>query len=162
MALPELSTGLSWITADPHLSHVKAIVVTTYELDEYVFAALRAGASGFSSSRTTCAKPSVRWPKGTCCRRRGDETADRGVLARRNAIRRMRARLALLTQREREIVALVGAVGLEQRRHRGEPGDQPVDGEDARVRAMIKVDARDRAQLVVFAYESGLVTPAIG
>ena len=165
--MPKLDglAATSAITADPHLSHVKVIVVTTYELDEYVFGALRAGASGFllkdlepddlrKAVRTVAEGHALLAPAVT---RRLIEAFS----ARPERNPAIGARLALLTEREREIVALVGA-GLSNDDIAASLVISPLTAKTHVSRAMIKVDARDRAQLVVFAYESGLVTPAIG
>ncbi len=165
--MPKLDglAATSAITADPHLGHVKVIVVTTYELDEYVFGALRAGASGFllkdlepddlrKAVRTVAEGHALLAPAVT--RRLIEAFAAR---PERNPA--IGTRLALLTEREREIVALVGA-GLSNDDIAARLVISPLTAKTHVSRAMIKIDARDRAQLVVFAYESGLVTPAIG
>jgi DNA-binding NarL/FixJ family response regulator len=150
------------ITGDPALVHVRVIVVTTYEQDEFVFGALRAGASGFllkdlepddlrRAVRTVASGQALLAPAVT---RRLIET----FAARPGRQPATAARLASLTDREREIVALVGT-GLGNDEIATRLFISPLTAKTHVSRAMLKVDARDRAQLVVFAYESGLVTP---
>jgi DNA-binding NarL/FixJ family response regulator len=151
------------ICADPSLSGTRVIVVTTYELDEYVFGALRAGASGFllkdldpsdlrEAIRLVAAGEALLAPSIT---RRVI-----GSFARsRPRAPELATRLAQLTEREREIVVCVGE-GLSNDEIADRLRISPTTAKTHVSRAMTKVDARDRAQLVVFAYESGLVTPA--
>ena len=149
------------ITADPGLSGVRVVILTTFELDEYVYEGLRAGASGFLVKDTDPADlvRAVQVVAG------GDALLSPSVTRRLIAefaarTRRAppRASLDELTAREREIVALVGE-GLSN----GEIADRlvvsPATAKTHVSRAMLKVGARDRAQLVVFAYETGLVRP---
>jgi DNA-binding NarL/FixJ family response regulator len=151
------------ICADPTLAATRVIVVTTYELDEYVFGALRAGASGFllkdldpddlrHAVHLVAAGEALLAPSIT--RRVIGEFARRRPRAPEYA-----PRLAQLTDREREIVARVGE-GLSNDEIADRLGISPTTAKTHVSRAMTKVDARDRAQLVVFAYECGLVTPA--
>jgi DNA-binding NarL/FixJ family response regulator len=153
------------ICADPRLAGVRVIVVTTYELDEYVYGALRAGASGFllkdlepddlrKAVRTVSAGHALLAPAVT--RRLIEAFATRP--ARNPALA---AKLAQLTEREREIVTLVGS-GLGNDDIAARLVISPLTAKTHVSRAMAKVDARDRAQLVVFAYESGLVVPPAG
>lgn len=148
------------IVADPHLSTTRVIVLTTFELDEYVFDALRFGASGFLIKDTKPAEllQAIRLVAGgdallspSVTRRVVREFASRPVRQTRP-----HSQLSTLTDREREIVGLVGE-GLSN----DEIGVRlSVSSATARThvsRAMIKLHARDRAQLVVFAYQSGLV-----
>ena len=138
------------------------IVLTTFELDEYVFGALRAGASGFllkdiDPPELLDAVRVVAGGRGAA-RAAPHAAADRGV--RRPgagaAPRRDDAALEELTPREREVLTLVGR-GLSNARDRRDARALPADREDARRAAVQKLDARDRAQLVVTAYETGLV-----
>ncbi len=150
------------IAADPALGAVHVVLLTTFDLDEYVFEALRLGASGFLVKDTEPAEliRAVRLAAGgdallspTVTRRLIAEFATRS----RPPDRRSPA-LDALTDREREVVALV-AEGLSN--------DQIADrlclsANTAKThvsRAMVKLGARDRSQLVVVAYESGLVRP---
>ena len=148
------------ITADPALTATRIIVLTTFELDRYVFDALRYGASGFLVKDTTPAE----------LLRAIHTVADGGALMSPSVTRtlvrefvtlRPRAivehpRLPTLTERERETTVLA-AQGLTN----DEIGERlGISGATARThvsRAMVKLGARDRAQLVVFAYQSGLV-----
>jgi DNA-binding NarL/FixJ family response regulator len=152
------------ITADPQLRGVKVIVVTTYELDEYVFGALRAGASGFllkdlepddlrKAVRTVALGHALLAPAVT-------KRLIEAFSTRPGRNPETAGKLALLTDREREIVALVGG-GLGNDDIAARLVISPLTAKTHVSRAMTKVEARDRAQLVVFAYESGLVTPPL-
>jgi DNA-binding NarL/FixJ family response regulator len=147
------------IVADPHLDGVRVLVLTTFDLDEYVFEALRAGASGFllkdvepdelrAAVRIVAAGQSLLAPAVT--RRVIDE-----LTARRGPGAVAPERLDLLTGREREVVALVGR-GLSNDEIGGELIMSPLTAKTHVSRAMTKLGLRDRAQLVVFAYETGL------
>ncbi len=147
------------IVADEHLAHTRVIVLTTFELDEYVFDALRYGASGFLLKNT----PPARLVEAIMT------VADGGALLApsvtrtlireftRNAPRatRQHPQLHALTEREREVVALV-AQGLNNQEIAGQLVVSPATARTHVSRAMVKLGARDRAQLVVFAYQSGL------
>lgn len=148
------------ITADPALAAVRILILTTFELDEYVFEALRSGASGFlvkhtdppellHAVRVVAAGEALLSPSVT--RRLIAEFASRP--ARRGATP---AALAALTDREREVVGLV-AEGLTNDEIAAELVVSPATARTHVSRAMMKLAARDRAQLVVFAYQSGLV-----
>jgi len=153
------------IAADPRLDRVKVVVLTTFEVDEYIFESLRAGAAGFllkdadpaeivRAVRVVAEGESLLSPSVT---RRIVETFAGGAAPSGPHA----ARLEELTEREAEIVALVGT-GLSN----GEIAERlvisPATARTHVSRAMLKVGARDRAQLVVFAYEAGLVTPGRG
>jgi DNA-binding NarL/FixJ family response regulator len=149
------------ITADDRLREVRVIVLTTFELDEYVFAALQAGASGFLVKDTEPAEllHAIRVVAS------GDALLSPGVTRRLIAEYASRARTApptaqldQLTEREREIVALV-AEGLSNDEIAGRLYLSPATAKTHVSRAMVKLGVRDRAQLVVLAYESGLVRP---
>lgn len=151
------------ITGDDDLAGVKVLILTTFEIDEYVFAALRAGASGFLGKsadadellhavRTVHRGDALLSPTATRAlisrflttpgpRQPLDETARRG--------------LAALTDRERQITALV-ATGLSNDEIAARLVLSPATVKTHVNRAMVKVGARDRAQLVVFAHRSGL------
>lgn len=153
------------ITGDDTLADVKILVLTTFELDEYVFEALRSGASGFLVKHT---QPGdlVRAVREVA---RGEALLSPSVTRRLIAEFTARpARPALtpptmgaLTEREREVVALV-ALGLTNEEIAAELVLSPATARTHVSRAMIKLQARDRAQLVVFAYQSGLVRPPAG
>jgi DNA-binding NarL/FixJ family response regulator len=149
------------ISADPDLARTKVVVLTTFELDQYVFDALRYGASGFLLKDT---KPpellrAVRLVAG------GDSllspsvtrTVVREFVSRSPHTLRPHPRLHTLTEREREVVSLV-AEGLSNDEIAGRLVVSPATARTHVSRAMIKLGARDRAQLVVFAYQSGLAT----
>lgn len=149
------------ITGDPDLAAVKVVMLTTFELDEYVFEALRSGASGFLVKDT---EPDelVRAVRAVV---QGDALLSPGVT--RRLIEEFAARskepaaqqaLAELTEREREVMALVG-MGLSNEEIARRLVVSPLTAKTHVSRAMVKLGARDRAQLVVLAYESGLVRP---
>jgi DNA-binding NarL/FixJ family response regulator len=161
--MPELD-GLEatrLITADPELAETRVVILTTFELDEYVFEAVRIGASGFLVKDTAPADllAGIRAVAG------GDALLSPSVTRRLIGEFATRSRpvaapalLDPLTEREREVVSLVGE-GLSN----DEIADRlVVSAATAKThvsRAMLKLGARDRAQLVVMAYESGLVRP---
>jgi DNA-binding NarL/FixJ family response regulator len=152
------------IAADPELAGVRVLILTTFEIDEYVFEALRSGASGFlvkdtdpvellRAVRVVAAGDSLLSPSVT--RRLIGEFVSR---PERRTI--SPAALPLLTDREREVVALVAA-GMSNEEIAAELVVSPATARTHVSRAMVKLNARDRAQLVVLAYESGLVSPAV-
>jgi len=149
------------IAGDDRLAEVKVVILTTFELDEYVFEALRAGASGFLVKDT---EP-LELLHGVRVVAAGDSLLSPSVTRRlisefatRSTERKTLEELDRLTEREREIMALVA---------RGMSNDEiaehlvlsPATAKTHVSRAMVKLHARDRAQLVVLAYESGLVKP---
>ena len=149
------------IAADPALSGVRVLILTTFEVDEYVFSALRAGAGGFllkdaepaallQAIRIVAAGDALLSPSVT--RRLIREFAARTREAPRSPA------LDALTEREREVMALV-AEGLTNQEIAGRLVVSPLTAKTHVSRAMVKLGARDRIQLVVFAYESGLVRP---
>ena len=149
------------IVADPALSAVRIVILTTFDLDEYVFEALRVGASGFLVKDT---EP-VDLLRGIRAVASGDALLSPGVTRRLIAEFASRARaprppteLSALTEREREVMALVGA-GLSNDEIAERLVVSPATAKTHVSRAMVKLGARDRAQLVVFAYEAGLVRP---
>ncbi len=152
------------ISADDDLAGVKVIILTTFESDEYVYQAIRAGASGFlvkdtepadllQAVRVVARGDALLSPSVT--RRLITDLATRPE--RPSAAGDSRA-LAGLTEREREVLALV-AEGLSNDEIAGRLFLSPLTSKTHVSRIMTKLAARDRAQLVVFAYESGLVTP---
>jgi DNA-binding NarL/FixJ family response regulator len=149
------------IAADPALAEVKVVILTTFDLDEYVFDALRDGASGFLVKDTEPADliQAVRVVAG------GEALLSPGVTRRLIAEYAQRSRrphtddrLATLTEREREVMALVAA-GLSNDEIAERLFVSPTTAKTHVSRAMIKIGARDRAHLVVYAYETGLVRP---
>jgi DNA-binding NarL/FixJ family response regulator len=149
------------IVADPTLSGVRIVILTTFDLDEYVFEALRVGASGFLVKDT---EP-VELLRGVRAVASGDALLSPGVTRRLIAqfasqarVPRPATELSGLTDREREVMALVGA-GLSNDEIAERLVVSPATAKTHVSRAMIKLGARDRAQLVVFAYEAGLVRP---
>ncbi|NLU73591.1 response regulator transcription factor [Streptomyces sp. HNM0575] len=149
------------ITADPELTEVKVVMLTTFELDEYVFEAIRSGASGFLVKDTE-PEELVRAARAVVD---GDALLSPGVT--RRLIEEFAARskqpaeagtLAGLTEREREVMTLVG-IGLSNEEIAGRLVVSPLTAKTHVSRAMVKLGVRDRAQLVVLAYESGLVRP---
>ncbi len=148
------------IAADESLSGVHVVILTNYGLDEYVFNALRAGACGFMVKDTEPAD----LLQGVRVAARGDALLSpaitRRLIAEYVARRPAPASGALdpLTNREREVTALV-ARGLSNDEIAAHMVISPTTAKTHVSRAMTKLHARDRAQLVVLAYESGLVTP---
>jgi DNA-binding NarL/FixJ family response regulator len=149
------------IAADERMAGVKIVILTTFELDEYVFEALRVGASGFLVKDT---EP-VELLRGVRAVAAGDSLLSPGVTRRLIGEYASRARqppptrqLDVLTDREREVVALV-AEGISNEEIATRLFVSPATAKTHVNRAMTKLGARDRAQLVVLAYESGLVRP---
>ncbi|HYN71669.1 MAG TPA: response regulator transcription factor, partial [Nakamurella sp.] len=151
------------ITADPELGTVKVLILTTFELDEYVFQALRSGASGFlgkgvgpdellDAIRLVDQGDSLLSPVAT--RALITRFLDRPERSEGAAPERLR----VLTPREQEVVALV-AMGLSNDELAEHLVVSPLTAKTHVNRAMTKLGARDRAQLVVIAYETGLVRP---
>jgi DNA-binding NarL/FixJ family response regulator len=149
------------IAADPALESVHVVILTNYGLDEYVFNALRAGASGFLVKDTDPEEllHAVRLAE------RGDALFSPAIT--RRLVAEFVARppagavvdaLDVLTNREREVVSLV-AGGLSNDEIATQLYISPITAKTHVSRAMTKLRARDRAQLVVLAYESGLVSP---
>ncbi|MDX3310391.1 response regulator [Streptomyces sp. NPDC054884] len=154
------------ISADPALGHVRVVILTTFEVDDYVVQSLRAGASGFlgKGSEPEELLSAIRIAAG------GEAllspTATKGLIARFLAQGgadddhdpARSARLGALTVREREVLVLVaGGHSNDEIAERLEVS--PLTVKTHVNRAMAKLGARDRAQLVVIAYESGLVRP---
>jgi len=149
------------IAADGQLAGVRVVILTTFELDEYVFEAIRSGASGFLVKDTEPDElvQAVR------------VVADGEALLSPSVTRRLIGEFAALatqprdpvglhelTGREQEVLALVGN-GLSNNEIAERLYVSPATAKTHVNRAMIKLRARDRAQLVVIAYESGLVRP---
>ncbi|MFE5604596.1 response regulator [Streptomyces coelicoflavus] len=157
------------ISADPSLAHVRVVILTTFEVDDYVVQSLRAGASGFlgKGSEPDELLSAIRVAAG------GEAllspTATKGLIARflaqqgaddedRDPARA--ERLESLTVREREVlVQVAGGHSNDEIAERLEVS--PLTVKTHVNRAMAKLGARDRAQLVVIAYESGLVRPRV-
>jgi DNA-binding NarL/FixJ family response regulator len=191
LSMPEVDglTATRRITTDPQLAAVRVVVLTTFDDDEHVFGALRAGASGFLvkdvepeellqgvrvvARGDALLAPSVTrsliaaFTSGGAATRAGSAPAaagsgpagaashGRGNLPRPAALA---PGVASLTERERQIVALVAA-GLSNDEIAADLVVSPLTAKTHVSRAMIKLGARDRAQLVVLAYENGLAEP---
>jgi DNA-binding NarL/FixJ family response regulator len=149
------------IAADPRLADVRVVILTTFGLDEYVFEAIRSGASGFLVKDTEPDEllQAVRVVAG------GEALLSPSIT--RRLIEEFAAHakepqptegLEQLTAREREVMALVAA-GLSNNEIARRLFVSPATAKTHVSRAMVKLGARDRAQLVVIAYESGLVRP---
>jgi DNA-binding NarL/FixJ family response regulator len=149
------------MTADVRLADVRIVILTTFDLDEYVFEALRSGASGFlvkdtepveliRAVRAVASGDALLSPRAT--RSLVEEYAARAKPAE------LAPQLDLLTDREREVMTLVAA-GLSNDQIAERLYISPTTAKTHVSRAMIKLGARDRAQLVVYAYETGLVRP---
>jgi DNA-binding NarL/FixJ family response regulator len=150
------------ITADGALASVRVVILTTFDLDEYVYAAVRAGASGFvlkdappeqilDAIRVVAAGDALLSPSVT--RRLIEDYARRPDPGRVAP-----PELAALTEREREVLALVGR-GLSNAEIAERLYVSPATAKTHVSHIMTKLFARDRAQLVVTAYEAGLVRP---
>jgi DNA-binding NarL/FixJ family response regulator len=149
------------ITADDRLAGVRIVILTTFELDEYVFEAIRSGASGFIVKDT---KP-VELLHAVRAVAAGDALLSPSVTRRLIGEFAARTRepppspdLDVLTDREREVMALAGE-GLTNDEIAARLHMSPLTAKTHVSRAMLKLGARDRIQLVVFAYQSGLVRP---
>lgn len=150
------------IAADESLSTTRVLVLTTFELDEYVFEALRVGASGFLVKDTEPAD----LVKAVRAVAAGDAQLSPSVTRRliehvavgAKPLPHERPDIARLTEREREIVTLVGE-GLSNDEIAVRLVVSPATAKTHVSRSMVKLGVRDRAQLVVLAYESGLVRP---
>jgi len=151
------------ITADAGLAEVRVIMLTTFELDEYVFEALHAGASGFllkdvepdelrDAVRIVAQGEALLSPSVT-------RRLIREFVAQPGRHRPPPEQLAELTEREREVLALV-AQGLSNPEIAERLVISPATAKTHVSRTMMKLHAHDRAQLVVLAYETGLVRPA--
>jgi DNA-binding NarL/FixJ family response regulator len=149
------------ITADDELGRTRVLILTTFEADEYVYEALRAGASGFLVKDTEPADllAAVRVVA------RGDALLSPSVtrrliadIAARPGRPPARSELETLTEREREVLALV-AGGLTNDEIAERLHLSPLTAKTHVSRILTKLDARDRVQLVILAYESGLVSP---
>jgi DNA-binding NarL/FixJ family response regulator len=162
--MPELDglQATEQISANPDLDGVHVLILTTFEADEYVVAALRAGAGGFlgkgveptellDAVRVVAAGDALLSPRATRA------LIDR-FLAQPSEVllTTSPAALEVLTDREREIVAMVGQ-GLRNDQIAEKLYLSPLTAKTHVNRAMSKLGARDRAQLVVIAYQSGLV-----
>jgi DNA-binding NarL/FixJ family response regulator len=155
------------ITSDPGLSQTRVVVLTTFELDEYVFGALRAGASGFllkdiepddlvAAVRVVAAGDALLAPRLT--RRLIEAFVAGSAVGAEGPVGPTSRELEKLTPREREVLALVG-----RGKSNAEIAERlvlsPLTAKTHVARLFSKLGARDRAQLVVAAYESGLVVP---
>jgi DNA-binding NarL/FixJ family response regulator len=148
------------IAADRELADVRVIMLTTFDLDEYVFEALHAGASGFllKDVEPDDLRNAVRVVAG------GDALLSPSVtrqlisefVTQPGRERHSPAELTELTEREREVLGLI-ATGLTNDEIAGRLVISPATVKTHVSRILLKLDARDRAQLVVIAYESGLV-----
>ncbi len=149
------------IGEDEALTGVRVVMLTTFELDEYVFEAIRSGASGFLVKDTE-PEELLRAVRAVVA---GDALLSPGVTRRLIAEFAARSKqpaaaagLGRLTDREREVMALVG-MGLSNEEIARRLVVSPLTAKTHVSRTMVKLGARDRAQLVVLAYESGLVRP---
>ena len=159
-------TATQLITADEDLAGVSVLVITTFDFDEYVFRALRAGASGFLGKGVEPGEliEAIRTVD------RGDAllspAATKALIARfltqpDRSSPPAPDRLGVLTDREQQVLALV-ATGLSNDEIAQQLVVSPHTAKTHVKRAMVKLGAHDRAQLVVIAYETGLVRPATG
>jgi DNA-binding NarL/FixJ family response regulator len=149
------------ITGSPDLAHCRILILTTFDLDEYVFAALRAGASGFllkdtspeellNAIRVVAAGDALLAPKVT--RHLIEE------FARQPEQKPHSPALDVVTEREQEVLVEI-ARGLSNTEVAAALHMSPATAKTHVSRLLAKLHARDRAQLVIVAYETGLVTP---
>jgi DNA-binding NarL/FixJ family response regulator len=170
LRMPEVDgiTATRRITSDPQLASVRVVVLTTFDDDKNVFAALRAGASGFlvkdlepdellQAVRVVARGDALLAPSVTRALI-GAFTSGRQSDQPAAAQPGPSPAIAALTQREREVVALVAA-GMSNDEIASELVVSPLTAKTHVSRAMVKLAARDRAQLVVIAYENGLASP---
>ena len=159
------------ITADPELAAVRIVMLTTFEVDEYVVQSLRAGASGFlgkgaepeellGAIRIAHAGEALLSPAATKGLIATFLAQGGGLEPLEDGDRSYSERLAALTAREREVLVLVGG-GLSNDEIAERLDVSPLTVKTHVNRTMAKLGARDRAQLVVTAYESGLVRPRV-
>ncbi|HEU4866505.1 MAG TPA: response regulator transcription factor [Actinomycetota bacterium] len=159
--MPEMDglTATKLITAEEDLAGVRVVILTTFELDEYVVQAIRAGASGFLSKgvepdellaaiRIVASGDALLSPKATRSLI-AQFASEPGSYVEPEALK-------FLTAREREVVTLVGE-GLSNEAIGERLFVSPLTAKTHVNRAMMKLGARDRAQLVIVAYQSGLV-----
>lgn len=155
------------ITSDPDLDQTRVVVLTTFELDEYVFGALRAGASGFllkdiepgdlvAAVRVVAAGEALLAPRLT--RRLIEAFVAGSAVGAESPVGPTSQELEKLTPREREVLALVGR-GKSNAEIAEDLVLSPLTAKTHVARLFSKLGARDRAQLVVAACESGLVVP---
>ncbi|MEU7347718.1 response regulator transcription factor [Streptomyces bacillaris] len=149
------------ITADPRLAGVRVVILTTFDMDDHVYGALRAGASGFLVKDTG----PMELLHGVRVVARGDAliapAVTRRLISEFASLRRQPEpdpRLNALTEREREVMGLVGA-GLSNDEIAARLVLSPATSKTHVSRIMTKLGVRDRAQLVILAYESGMITP---
>ncbi|WP_242910466.1 response regulator [Actinomadura terrae] len=149
------------IMADPRLETVRVVILTTFDLDDYVYGAIKAGASGFLVKDTE--PPEL--IHGVRVVARGDALLAPTVTRRLIAEFASRitepppaAELSALTDREREVLGLV-ATGLSNEEIAGRLVLSPATAKTHVSRILAKLGARDRAQLVVLAYETGMIRP---
>ncbi|WP_030745465.1 response regulator [Streptomyces sp. NRRL F-5135] len=149
------------ILGDPRLDGVRVVILTTFDIDDYVYGALRAGASGFLVKDT---EP-MELLHAVRVVARGDALIAPAVTRRLIAEFAGRGRrpdpgprLNALTERERDVLGLVGA-GLSNQEIAQRLVLSPATAKTHVSRIMTKLDVRDRAQLVILAYESGMITP---
>ena len=182
LRMPEVDglTATRRITADPALASVRVVVLTTFDDDESVFAALRAGASGFlvkdlepdellQAVRVVARGDALLAPSvtraligaftaaGPATVRASGQPGQYGRPAQPGQPAQSAA-IASLTEREREVVSLVAA-GLSNDEIADQLVVSPLTAKTHVSRAMTKLSARTRAQLVVIAYATGLATP---
>jgi DNA-binding NarL/FixJ family response regulator len=160
MPLVDGIEATSRITADPALAAVRVVALTTYEVDEYVFAMLRAGAIGFLTKDVDPADLRAAVRRVAAGEPLLSAAATRALIAEfldapPRARRGTEPRLAVLTQREREVVRLV-AEGLTNEEIGERLFISPATARTHISRAIGKLEVRDRAHLIVLAYETGL------
>lgn len=149
------------IASDDRLAKTRVVILTTFDLDEYVFEALRVGASGFlvkHTEPTELVRAVHSVAEGDALLSPSITRRLIGEFAARAKAPAATAALKVLTDREREVMALV-AEGLSNEEIAERLVVSPATAKTHVSRTMVKLGVRDRAQLVVLSYESGLVRP---
>ena len=158
--MPELD-GLEatrQITADPTLTGTRVLVLTTFELDEYVFGALRAGASGFllkGGEPASCSPQYASSPQANRCSRRASPSASSSAFAQPDSAARA-SRRARRAQPTRARSSATRRARTHQPRNRRPARPQSLTVKTHVSRILTKLRARDRVQLVVIAYQTGI------
>ena len=150
------------IITSPQTSAARVLILTTFDLDEYVFAALHAGRQRLPAQGHPAGRPAGRDPghhgRRRAARPRRHPAADRGVHRHPEPQQRPAVAVDEITEREREVLTLVG-LGLSNAEIAAHLHVSLSTAKTHVGRLLMKLGARDRAQLVIAAYNTGLVRP---